>query len=39
MKKDIEDDEYSGKAVLSGHNLNGNGNPITGGKDPTKLIH
>ena len=32
-------DEYSGKAVLPSHNLDGNGNPITGGKDPTKLIH
>ncbi len=34
-----EEDEYSGKAVLPGHNLDGNGNPITDGKDPTKLNH
>ncbi|MEE9580833.1 MAG: hypothetical protein V3V74_05920 [Nitrosomonadaceae bacterium] len=34
-----EEDEYSGKAVLPGHNLDGNGNPITDGKDPTKLMH
>ena len=33
------EDEYSGKAVLPGHNLDGNGNPITDGKDPTKLNH
>lgn len=33
------EDEYSGKAVLPGHNLDGNGNPITDGKDPTKLMH
>jgi hypothetical protein len=33
------DDEYSGKAVLPGHNLDGNGNPIVDGKDPTKLMH
>ena len=32
-------DEYSGKAVLPSHNLDGNGNPITDGKDPTKLMH
>ena len=35
----VEEDEYSGKAVLPGHNLDGNGNPITDGKDPTKLNH
>lgn len=35
----VEEDEYSGKAVLPGHNLDGNGNPITDGKDPTKLMH
>ena len=34
-----EEDEYSGKAVLPGHNLDGNGNPIVDGKDPTKLMH
>ncbi|MBL78872.1 MAG: hypothetical protein CMH70_02335 [Nitrosomonadaceae bacterium] len=33
------EDEYSGKAVLPSHNLDGNGNPITDGKDPTKLNH
>ena len=33
------EDEYSGKAVLPGHNLDGNGNPIIDGKDPTKLNH
>ena len=33
------EDEFSGKAVLPGHNLDGNGNPITDGKDPTKLMH
>jgi len=33
------EDEYSGKAVLPGHNLDGNGNPIIDGKDPTKLMH
>ena len=33
------EDEYSGKAVLPNHNLDGNGNPITDGKDPTKLMH
>ena len=33
------EDEYSGKAVLPGHNLDGNGNPIVDGKDPTKLMH
>ena len=33
------EDEYSGKAVLPSHNLDGNGNPITDGKDPTKLMH
>jgi len=33
------EDEYSGKAVLPAHNLDGNGNPITDGKDPTKLMH
>lgn len=32
-------DEFSGKAVLPGHNLDGNGNPITDGKDPTALMH
>ena len=35
----VEEDEYSGKAVLPSHNLDGNGNPITDGKDPTKLNH
>jgi hypothetical protein len=35
----VEEDEYSGKAVLPGHNLDGNGNPIVDGKDPTKLMH
>ena len=35
----VEEDEYSGKAVLPGHNLDGNGNPIVDGKDPTKLRH
>jgi hypothetical protein len=34
-----EEDEFAGKAVLPGHNLDGNGNPITDGKDPTKLMH
>ncbi len=33
------EDEFSGKAVLPGHNLDGNGNPIVDGKDPTKLMH
>ena len=33
------EDEFSGPAVLPGHNLDGNGNPITDGKDPTKLMH
>ena len=33
------EDEYSGKAVLPSHNLDGNGNPIIDGKDPTKLMH
>ncbi len=33
------EDEFSGKAVLPSHNLDGNGNPITDGKDPTKLMH
>jgi hypothetical protein len=33
------EDEYSGKATLPGHNLDGNGNPIVDGKDPTKLMH
>ena len=33
------EDEYSGKAVLPGHNPDGNGNPIVDGKDPTKLMH
>lgn len=33
------EDEFSGKAVLPGHNLDGNGNPIIDGKDPTKLMH
>ena len=33
------EDEFAGKAVLPGHNLDGNGNPITDGKDPTKLMH
>tara|TARA_B100000676_G_scaffold210887_1_gene207124 strand:+ start:11162 stop:11521 length:360 start_codon:yes stop_codon:yes gene_type:complete len=37
-KEEVED-EYSGKAVLPSHNLDGNGNPITDGKDPTKLNH
>ena len=32
-------DEFAGKAVLPGHNLDGNGNPIVDGKDPTKLMH
>ncbi len=36
---DAVDDEFSGKAVLPGHNLDGNGNPIVDGKDPTKLMH
>ena len=35
----VEEDEYSGKAVLPGHNLDGNGNPILDGRDPTKLAH
>jgi len=33
------EDEFAGKAVLPGHNLDGNGNPIVDGKDPTKLMH
>jgi len=33
------EDEFSGKAVLPGHNLDGNGNPILDGRDPTKLAH
>jgi len=33
------EDEYSGKAVLPGHNLDGNGNPILDGRDPTILAH
>ena len=33
------EDEFSGKAVLPTHNLDGNGNPIIDGKDPTKLMH
>ena len=33
------EDEFSGKAVLPSHNLDGNGNPIIDGKDPTKLMH
>ncbi len=33
------EDEFSGKAVLPAHNLDGNGNPIIDGKDPTKLMH
>jgi hypothetical protein len=33
------EDEFSGKAVLPGHNLDGNGNPIVDGKDPTQLMH
>ena len=33
------DDEYSGKAVLPGHNLDGNCNPIVDVKDPTQLMH
>lgn len=36
---DAVEDEFSGKAVLPGHNLDGNGNPIVDGKDPTKLMH
>jgi hypothetical protein len=35
----VTEDEFSGKAVLPGHNLDGNGNPIVDGKDPTKLMH
>jgi hypothetical protein len=35
----IKEDEFEGKAVLPGHNLDGNGNPIVDGKDPTKLMH
>ena len=35
----VVEDEFSGKAVLPTHNLDGNGNPIIDGKDPTKLMH
>ena len=34
-----ENDEYTGTAELPGHNLDGNGNPIVDGKDPSKLMH
>ncbi|GDX61373.1 hypothetical protein LBMAG32_09070 [Nitrosomonadaceae bacterium] len=32
-------DEFSGKAVLPGHTLDGNGNPITDGKNPIPAAH
>ncbi len=34
-----EEDEYSGQAVLPGHNLDGNGNPLPEGKSPIPAGH
>jgi hypothetical protein len=34
-----DDDEYSGQAVLPGHALDGNGNPLPPGQSPIPAAH